>query len=92
MSAHDGRTDLSAPYPLGHLKAVAQGLELRLADPGLYSYRTLSDLMARYHGFHRSPGWWMTELRKAGVPHVRSAAEIERCRRNCEPARLRMAA
>lgn len=55
--------DNTAPLPLGHFRALERGVELRLSDPTVYSWRTISAVMAEYHGFSRSPWWWQKQLR-----------------------------
>jgi len=58
--------DCSAPLPLGHVKALQRGLELRLRYG--WPYPLIAGVMSEYHGFQRSEQWWSRELRALGAP------------------------
>lgn len=60
------RIDHTSPLPLGHAGAIRRALQLRAAGPHM-SYATIAQIMADYHGVHRSVGWWGHELRRAGA-------------------------
>jgi hypothetical protein len=59
--------DFGAPLPLGHFPAIRRAAQMRNANPTVFSYATIAEVMAIYHGLRRSEGWWRRELLATGL-------------------------
>lgn len=55
--------DMSAPLPLGYHEALRRAVELRDADPVVFTWQTIAAVIRIYHGFDRSSNWWRRSLR-----------------------------
>jgi hypothetical protein len=61
------RVDFDAPLPLGYCSAVKRAAQMRNGNPSVFTYPTIAEIMAVYHGLRRSPAWWRRELVGEGL-------------------------
>jgi hypothetical protein len=59
--------DFNAPLPLGYCSAVQRATQMRNGNPSVYTYPTIAEIMATYHGMRRSAGWWRRALVGEGL-------------------------
>jgi hypothetical protein len=59
------------PRIMGYAKALERAVELRNMNPSVFTWRTISYVMAMYHGFDREESWWRKELVATGVVDAR---------------------
>jgi transcriptional regulator with XRE-family HTH domain len=55
------------PLPLSYRAALSRAVVLRDRNPSVFTYPTIAEIMAVYHGFDRHERWWRRELRRHGV-------------------------